>query len=84
MTYTIKEIADLAGVTTRTIIDQVVKQGRTDVQYVSSMAAMVATAVQNAEPGDMVLILGAGDIYKVGDLLLDRLRDKFGEAKNDD
>ena len=74
----------IKGVTARTIIDQVVGQGRTDVQYVSSMAEMVAMAVQNAEPGDMVLTLGAGDIYKVGDLLLDRLRDKFGETKNDD
>jgi UDP-N-acetylmuramate--alanine ligase len=70
----------IKGVTAQTIIDQVVKQGRTEVQYLSSMEELVAAAVRTAEPGDMIMTLGAGDIYKVGALLLRRLEEKFGEV----
>jgi UDP-N-acetylmuramate-alanine ligase len=43
---------------------------------------MVSRTAQEVKPGDMVLTLGAGDIYQVGDLLLARLRDRFGENGN--
>ena len=63
------------GVSAKTIIDQVHKRGTTTVRYVPSLEAMVDEAVHAVESGDMVLTMGAGDIYKVGDALLGRLKE---------
>ncbi len=70
----------IRGISTKTIITEVKKKSHTDVCYVPSLEMMVDETVSAVEPGDMVLTMGAGDIYKVGDALLERLgkRDKTG------
>ena len=35
-------------------------------------ADMAAYVSQHARPGDMVITMGAGDIYKVGEMILDK------------
>jgi UDP-N-acetylmuramate--alanine ligase len=66
----------IAGVSADTVIRQVRQHGTTDVRYVPSLDAMIEETLNAVEPGDMVLILGAGDITTIGDALLDRLRGK--------
>ncbi len=41
-----------------------------DALYMPSFAACVAYIMENAKPGDMVLTMGAGDVYRVGELFL--------------
>ncbi|NIM19595.1 MAG: UDP-N-acetylmuramate--L-alanine ligase [Candidatus Latescibacteria bacterium] len=66
----------IEGISAQTVIEQVRKKGNVDVRYVPSLEAMIEEAAQAVEPGDMVLTMGAGDIYKVGDALLERLKEK--------
>ena len=35
--------------------------------------------VQNVRPGDLVLTLGCGDVNKCAHMIVERLREKFGE-----
>lgn len=41
-----------------------------DVQFISDFSAMASFVKDNAEEGDIVITMGAGDIYKVGELIL--------------
>jgi UDP-N-acetylmuramate--alanine ligase len=45
-----------------------------DMQYISELTSTVDYLVQHVQPGDVVITLGAGTSYKVGEWLLDRLR----------
>ena len=42
------------------------------VRYIESFEGIAEYVKANAERGDLVLTMGAGDIYKVGDLILDK------------
>ena len=37
-----------------------------------SLDAIADYVDRNAQPGDMVITMGAGDIYKVGEMLLEK------------
>ena len=64
---------ELAGVHARKLVDGIRKEGHKDVHYVPSFADIVSLLMERCQPGDMVLTLGAGDIYRVGEMLLDAL-----------
>jgi UDP-N-acetylmuramate--alanine ligase len=63
----------IPGVTAHTIIDRVKKDGRPVVEYAPSVDAMVDRVASEAQVGDVVITMGAGDITKAGDKLLERL-----------
>jgi UDP-N-acetylmuramate--alanine ligase len=63
----------ITGVSGRALADAIRAHGHKDVTYVGAVPALVdhlATAVQ---PGDVVITLGAGDVWQVGAELLKRL-----------
>lgn len=62
----------IEGVDASTIIDRVRKNG-VKVAHVNSFDEMVEQVVQETEKGDMVVTMGAGDITRVSDLVLDAL-----------
>jgi len=62
------------GVTARTIVESAEALGQGQVVYVGDGDAAVAAVAREARPGDLVLTLGAGDVWKLGDRLLARLR----------
>jgi len=64
--------APIPGVSAQTIIDRVAAAG-VAVHYAPSLDALVEAAVGTAASGDLILVMGAGDIYRVGDMILDRL-----------
>lgn len=66
----------IEGVDAHTIIDRVRAAGRTDVVYAASFEEMVSAAADEVRDGDLVITMGAGDIYKVADMLLDELRNR--------
>lgn len=43
-----------------------------EVLFMPDFADMAGYVSQHARPGDMVITMGAGDIYKVGEMILDR------------
>jgi UDP-N-acetylmuramate--alanine ligase len=49
------------------------REGETTVRYVSSFDDAVSAAVSAAQPGDMILTLGAGSVSQLGPMLLEKL-----------
>jgi UDP-N-acetylmuramate--alanine ligase len=50
------------------------KQGRLEVEHIGAKDEIVSQVAGSSKSGDIVLTLGAGDIYKVGDALVAALR----------
>ena len=65
----------IPGVTTQLLLDAIRDVGDVDVQYAGSFDAMIDDVLGRLKPGDMVLTLGAGDIFKAGERLLERLEE---------
>lgn len=55
----------IPGITGNTIAEAARAAGHPSVHYVADLAAIPAAVINLTEPGDMVLTLGAGDIWKV-------------------
>ncbi|MFB3817460.1 MAG: UDP-N-acetylmuramate--L-alanine ligase [Candidatus Methylomirabilales bacterium] len=66
--------APLPGVSGRQIADGVAQHGHRNVTFVPQKEDLAAAAVGAAQPGDMILTLGAGDVWKVGEEILRRLQ----------
>jgi len=64
----------IAGVSGRTVVESAEARGATHVVYAPDPAAAAAEAAGAARPGDTVLTLGAGDVWKLGDDVLRALQ----------
>ena len=64
----------IAGVTGASIAESAHRQGAQHVRFAPDADAAVAEVAQQAQSGDVVLTLGAGDVWRLGDQVLDRLR----------
>jgi UDP-N-acetylmuramate--alanine ligase len=60
-------------VTGRALFERVRARGHRQVEFVPERDAVAARVAALMRPGDMVLTVGAGDIYKVGHALAERL-----------
>jgi UDP-N-acetylmuramate--alanine ligase len=65
--------APIPGVSGRQIADGVAEHGHRGVSYVPRREELAAAAAAAAQPGDMILTLGAGDIWRTGEEILRRL-----------
>ncbi len=65
----------IPGVTAEKILQGLQEHGHRGVVYVPESDKIVASLLTMVEPGDLVLTLGAGDIYKVGEALAARLNE---------
>jgi UDP-N-acetylmuramate--alanine ligase len=63
----------IPGVSGRQIADGVAEHGHRNVEFVPERRAMADRVVAMAQAGDIVLTLGAGDIWKVGEEIVRRL-----------
>ena len=66
----------IAGITAEALVSRIAGAGKLRVAYASSFADAVATVAALAQPGDMVLTLGAGSISQLGAMLLQKLATK--------
>jgi len=66
------------GVTALTIVQSAEALGQKQLVHIGDAAAAVEVVAREARPGDLVLTLGAGDVGKLGDQLLARLRGTRG------
>ena len=69
----------IEGVNAAAVADRIRQFGHRNVEYVSTMERGVEALLQTAEEGDLVLTLGAGNVWQAGDLLLARLRQEGRE-----
>ena len=60
---------DTLGVSSQDIADRIEKLG-TEVHNLESFDAIETFLLTNCEAGDVVITMGAGDIYRVGEKLL--------------
>jgi UDP-N-acetylmuramate--alanine ligase len=66
----------VAGVTAEVLAQQMRDAGHAGAYYAGSAARAVEAALAAAGPGDAVITLGAGSVWRCGDELLERLRAK--------
>lgn len=60
---------DTGEVSSKILSDKVRAQG-VNVEYISSFEDIVSYVKRNAAPGDVVITMGAGDVYRIGDMLV--------------
>jgi UDP-N-acetylmuramate--alanine ligase len=63
----------IEGVSGEGLAQRIVEAGQTTAEYAPSFEAAVARIAALAQPGDMVLTLGAGNVSQVGAMLLHRM-----------
>jgi UDP-N-acetylmuramate--alanine ligase len=63
----------IAGVTSRRIVEAAERAGAKHVDYAPDATAAVDAVAREARPGDRVFTLGAGDVWKLADRVLEQL-----------
>ncbi|HPP88283.1 MAG TPA: UDP-N-acetylmuramate--L-alanine ligase, partial [bacterium] len=71
----------IEGVTSELIINSLKKYGKENVIYFDEFSKIVDYLLETAQSGDIILTLGAGDIWKVSEELSKKLIKKFAERK---
>jgi UDP-N-acetylmuramate--alanine ligase len=71
----------LNGVSGRSVYEGICRTGHPGVHFVEENAGMADYMLNHLNRGDMVLTLGAGDIWKTGEELLARLQNQAGGRK---
>jgi UDP-N-acetylmuramate--alanine ligase len=69
------------GLSGRSVYDGVRRTGHPGVHFIEENGAMADYILDHLNPGDMVLTLGAGDIWKTGEELLARLQNQAADLK---
>ena len=72
--------APIPGITGEVLARRVRENGKRDASYQSSFPNAVASAVGAAQPGDMILTLGAGNVVQLGPMVLEALQAKTNPA----
>ena len=62
--------APIEGITAEHLVEVVRAHGHRDVRWVGPMSNLTEQLAQTVRPGDLVITLGAGNIYQVGEELL--------------
>ena len=63
----------IEGINGEALANRIREASGKDVQYASSFSAAVDLASAAAQPGDMILTLGAGSVSQLGPLIIDKL-----------
>lgn len=66
------------GVTARKLYDGIKSRGHKDATLIEDPAEVVNWVAKNVAPGDILITLGAGDVWKVGEAVLGRLKENAG------
>jgi len=72
----------IPGIDGARVVDSLVRHGHASVEYVPRLAAVPARLRRRVRPGDLVLTLGAGDVWKAGQALLNGARRRGGQSRS--
>lgn len=64
----------IEGVTAEALVERIRQFGHRDAEYANSNEEGLDAVVRRAEPGDLILTLGAGSVSLLGDKILEALR----------
>jgi UDP-N-acetylmuramate--alanine ligase len=64
----------IAGVTAEALAEEIRSVGEQDARYVPSFTEAVNAICEAAQPGDMILTLGAGSVSQLGPMILEKLQ----------
>ncbi|HVF55822.1 MAG TPA: UDP-N-acetylmuramate--L-alanine ligase [Pyrinomonadaceae bacterium] len=65
----------IEGVTAGALVEAVQRYGHKDARYVGSLEDAAAALGEEVRPGDMVVTLGAGNVYRAGEQLIELLKE---------
>lgn len=68
----------IAGIHGEALYQAIKRQGHLDVEFVPDKSQIAPQLVAKLVPGEIVLTLGAGDVHKVGEALVEALNKKNG------
>ena len=68
----------IEGVTAESLVERMRQFGHRGAEYAGSTENGIEMIVEGAEPGDLILTLGAGSVSQAGEKILERLRAKAG------
>jgi UDP-N-acetylmuramate--alanine ligase len=66
--------AAIEGVNAKALLEKIKSFGHRSAHYVASMDEGISAIVSVAEPGDLIVTLGAGNVSQAGEKILERLR----------
>jgi UDP-N-acetylmuramate--alanine ligase len=64
----------IEGISSATLLEKIKKNGRNNALFVKNKDEAIKHIISNMRKGDLLLTLGAGDVWKIGDEILRRLR----------
>jgi UDP-N-acetylmuramate--alanine ligase len=67
----------IEGVTAEILARQIAAKGKRDAVHIPSFVDASAAVAALAQPGDMILTLGAGNVSQLGPIILERLEQKM-------
>ena len=70
----------IPGITSERLAARMRELGLRSARYAPSDQAVLQEVLAEARPGDIILTVGAGSVWKLGEALGDALRDPEGEA----
>jgi UDP-N-acetylmuramate--alanine ligase len=73
--------APIEGVSGKLIADTARAFGHRDVTYVAAREDVADALLEIAQPGDMIITMGAGDIYKYGEAFVEKLKTRKSGGK---
>ena len=72
--------APLPGTTGEVLAQRIREKGKRSAEYASSFQKAVATATRAAQPGDLILTLGAGSVVQLAPMVLAALQQGIGPS----
>lgn len=71
----------IEGITSEVLTERIRSYGHKHAHYIGGLEGAAARVMEYAKDGDLVLTLGAGNVYRVGEQLLESLRTKSAAAE---
>jgi UDP-N-acetylmuramate--alanine ligase len=63
----------IPGVSAELVVEAALTSGHRDVNYLPEREAVIGLLLETLEPGDLVVTLGAGDVWRIGEDVMRRL-----------
>ncbi len=64
----------IPGISGNLLMERIAAHGHHDIRFCPTLEAMLEKLIEVARPGDVIMTLGAGSVWQVGEWLLDRLK----------
>ena len=65
---------EILGVTGKLIVESAISKGYKNISYMESTQEIIKWCLVNLNEGDILLTMGAGDVYKIGEEILKKLK----------